>query len=170
VNHFMARLAAEAGKRIVGISEPALKLLADYDWPGNIRQLENAVYRAVVLSDSAYLESADFPQIVALSAGRAEALRLTSAAPGPSGPVHIDEAIASLREVVDKTAISDRFMARSGEVAALADVERELIVFALRHYGYRMSRVARALGIGRSTLYRKLREYGLDEGLESDAA
>ncbi|OEO31474.1 sigma-54-dependent Fis family transcriptional regulator [Devosia insulae DS-56] len=170
VNHFVARLAAEAGRRIVGISEPALKLLRDYDWPGNVRQLENAVYRAVVLSDAAYLETADFPQIVALSAGRAEALRLTSTAPGPSAPVHIDEAIASLREVVDKTAVSDRFMAQSGEVAALADVERELIVFALRHYGYRMSRVARALGIGRSTLYRKLREYGLDEGLESDAA
>lgn len=170
VEHFIARLAAEAGKRIVGISDPALKLLRDYDWPGNIRQLENAVYRAVVLSDGAYLESVDFPQIVALSTGRAEALRLTSAAPGPSGPVHIDEAIASLREVVDKTAINDRFVSQSGEVAALADVERELIVFALRHYGYRMSRVARALGIGRSTLYRKLREYGLDEGLETDAA
>lgn len=170
VNHFVARLAAEAGKRIVGVSEPALKLLRDYDWPGNIRQLENAVYRAVVLSDAAYLETADFPQIVALSAGRAEALRLTSTVSGPSAPVHIDAAIASLREVVDKTAVSDRFVAQSGEVAALADVERELIVFALRHYGYRMSRVARALGIGRSTLYRKLREYGLDEGLESDAA
>ncbi|WP_055046218.1 sigma-54-dependent transcriptional regulator [Devosia sp. A16] len=170
VTHFVARLAAEAGKRIVGISEPALQLLRDYDWPGNIRQLENAVYRAVVLSDAAYLEVADFPQIVALSAGRAEAQRLTSMSPGPSAPVHVDEAIASLREVVDRTAISDRFVARNGEVAALADVERELIVFALRHYGYRMSRVARALGIGRSTLYRKLREYGLDEGLESDAA
>jgi DNA-binding NtrC family response regulator len=170
VNHFVARLAAEAGKRIVGISEPALTLLRGYDWPGNIRQLENAVYRAVVLSSAAYLESADFPQIVALSAGRAEALRLTSTAPGPSAPVHIDAAIASLREVVDKGAVGDRFVAQSGEVAALADVERELIVFALRHYGYRMSRVARALGIGRSTLYRKLREYGLDEGLESDAA
>ncbi len=170
VNHFVARLAAEAGKRIVGISEPALTLLRGYDWPGNIRQLENAVYRAVVLSSAAYLESADFPQIVALSAGRAEALRLTSTAPAPSAPVHIDEAIASLREVVDKGAVGDRFVAQSGEVAALADVERELIAFALRHYGYRMSRVARALGIGRSTLYRKLREYGLDEGLESDAA
>lgn len=169
-NHFIARLAAEAGKRIVGISDPALQLLRDYDWPGNIRQLENAVYRAVVLSDAAYLESADFPQIVALRAGRAEAVRLTSTTPGPSAPVHIDESIASLREVVDKTAVSDRFVAQSGEVAALADVERDLIVFALRHYGYRMSRVARALGIGRSTLYRKLREYGLDEGLESDAA
>jgi len=170
VEHFIARLAAEAGKRIVGISEPAMELLRGYNWPGNIRQLENAVYRAVVLSDGAYLESADFPQIAALGAGRAEALKLTSSVPSPSAPVHIDEAIAPIREVVSTSAVADRFVAQSGEVAALADVERELIVFALRHYGYRMSRVARALGIGRSTLYRKLREYGLDEGLESDAA
>lgn len=170
VDHFIARLAAEAGKRVVGISEPALALLRTYNWPGNIRQLENAVYRAVVLSDSAYLETADFPQIVAMSAGRAAALKLASGGPAPSGPVHIDDAIAPPREVVSKGAVADQFVAQSGEVAALADVERELIVFALRHYGYRMSRVARALGIGRSTLYRKLREYGLDEGLESAAA
>jgi DNA-binding NtrC family response regulator len=170
VNHFISRLAAEAGRRIVGISEPALAMLRGYNWPGNIRQLENAVYRAVVLSDGAYLESTDFPQIVALGAGRAEALKLASGTAGPSAPVHIDDAIAPLREVASNAAVADRFVAQSGEVAALADVERELIVFALRHYGYRMSRVARALGIGRSTLYRKLREYGLDEGLESDAA
>jgi len=170
VDHFIARLAAEAGKRIVGISEPALALLRGYNWPGNIRQLENAVYRAIALSDGAHLEAEDFPQIVALGSGRAEALRLTSGTARPSGPVHIDDAIAPLREVVSKSVVADRFIAASGEVAALADVERELIVFALRHYGYRMSRVARALGIGRSTLYRKLREYGLDEGLESDAA
>jgi DNA-binding NtrC family response regulator len=170
VEHFVARLAAEAGKRIVGISEPAMALLRGYNWPGNIRQLENAVYRAVVLTDGAYLETADFPQIVALGAGRSEAMRLTSSVPSPSAPVHIDDAIASIREVASTGAVTDRFVTQSGEVAALADVERELIVFALRHYGNRMSRVARALGIGRSTLYRKLREYGLDEGLERDAA
>jgi DNA-binding NtrC family response regulator len=168
--HFMARLAAEAGKRIVGISEPALALLRSYNWPGNIRQLENAVYRAVVLSDGAYLESADFPQIVASSSGRAEALKLASAAPLPSGPVHIDDASVLRREDAKPATAPDRFITSNGEVAALADVERELIVFALQHHGYRMSRVARALGIGRSTLYRKLREYGLDEGLESAAA
>ncbi len=168
--HFMARLAAEAGKRIVGISDAALNLLKGYNWPGNIRQLENAVYRAVVLSDGAYLESADFPQIVALSAGRGEALKLVSTTPAPSAPVHIDDASVLRREDVKQATAPDRFIGSNGEVAALADVERELIVFALAHYGYRMSRVARALGIGRSTLYRKLREYGLDEGLESDAA
>jgi DNA-binding NtrC family response regulator len=75
-----------------------------------------------------------------------------------------------VRESATRSTIPDRFVSENGEVAALADVERELIGFALRHYGFRMSRVARALGIGRSTLYRKLREYGLDDGLESDAA
>src|SRR5690606_16391754 len=48
--HFIARFAAEAGKRIAGISTPALELLAGYNWPGNIRQLENVLYRAIVLS------------------------------------------------------------------------------------------------------------------------
>src|SRR5690606_4531748 len=51
VSHFISRLSAEAGKRVVGISQPALEMLQGYVWPGNIRQLENAVYRAVVLSD-----------------------------------------------------------------------------------------------------------------------
>ena len=170
VDRFIARLSAESGRRVVGISDPALALLRAYSWPGNIRQLENALYRAVVLSDGALLEPADFPQIVAQSTGRAEAARLAAAAAVPSAPVHIDAASVPARESAPRPAIADRFVAGNGEVSALADVERELIGFALRHYGFRMSRVARALGIGRSTLYRKLREYGLDDGLESDAA
>lgn len=78
VSHFISRLAAEASRRVIGISDPALALLRGYNWPGNIRQLENAVYRAIVLSDSAYLEVADFPQIVAQTAGRADAAKLTN--------------------------------------------------------------------------------------------
>jgi DNA-binding NtrC family response regulator len=170
VGHFIARLAAETGKRVVGTSDAALELLRGYDWPGNIRQLENAVYRAIVLADGAYLEVADFPQIVAQKAGRADALKLTETLPAPSAPVHIDAATASIRRMEEREAVPDRFVDAKGEVAALAAVERELIVFALKHYGNRMSRVARALGIGRSTLYRKLRDYGLDEGMERDAA
>ena len=170
VNHFISRLSAEAGKRVVGISQPALEMLKTYNWPGNIRQLENAVYRAVVLCDGAYLEIADFPQIVAQTAGRADALRMTESLPTPSAPVHIDHATARIREAEKGEAIPDRFLDAKGEVTALADLERDLIAFALRHYGNRMSRVARALGIGRSTLYRKLREYGLDDGIESEAA
>ena len=167
--HFIARFAAEAGKRIAGLSVPALELLRGYNWPGNIRQLENAVYRAIVLSDGGYLELADFPQIVAQERGRDETLKLTEQLPAPSAPVHID-AVRSRRESEAKDSIPDRFLDARGEVAPLPDLERELIAFALKHYGGRMSKVARALKIGRSTLYRKLRDYGLEDGVESDAA
>ena len=68
-----------------------------------------------------------------------------------------------------REAVPDRFLDPGGEVRPLETLERELIEFALRRYGGRMSKVARALGIGRSTLYRKLRDYGLDGDI-SDAA
>jgi len=167
--HFITRFAAEAGKRIAGLSASALELLHGYDWPGNIRQLENVVYRAIVLSDGGYLEVADFPQVVAQARGREESLKLTSSLPMPSAPVHID-AVRPLREKVEtREAVPDRFLDARGDVRPLETLERELIEFALKLYGGRMSKVARALGIGRSTLYRKLRDYGL-EGDISDAA
>lgn len=166
--HFITRFAAEAGKRVAGLSTLAVDLLKAYDWPGNIRQLENVLYRAIVLSDGGYLEIADFPQIVAQTRGREESLRLTGSLPLPSAPVHID-AVRPRLEVETREAIPDRFLDTDGDVRPLETLERELIEFALKRYGGRMSKVARALGIGRSTLYRKLRDYGL-EGDMSDAA
>jgi DNA-binding NtrC family response regulator len=167
--HFVTRFAAEAGKRTAGLSASALELLRGYDWPGNIRQLENVLYRAIVLSDGGYLEVADFPQIVAQARGREESLKLTTSLPLPSAPVHID-AVRPLREKVEtREAVPDRFLDAKGDVRPLETLERELIEFALKLHGGRMSKVARALGIGRSTLYRKLRDYGL-EGDISDAA
>src|SRR5690606_8123201 len=97
VEHFIVRFAAEAGKRVLGISPKALDLLAGYNWPGNVRQLENAVYRAVVLCDGAFLETQDFPQIVAQSAGRAAAVQTLEEVPDPGAPVHIDAALPPLR-------------------------------------------------------------------------
>ena len=167
---FIARFSAEAGKRVLGISPAALDLLMNYDWPGNVRQLENAVYRAIVLTDGAFLESVDFPQIVAQSAGRDSAIKAIEQVPVPAAPVHIDTAPARQRAMVETPAAPDRFLDPSGEVAALAEIERAAIVFAIAHHGGRMSRVARALKIGRSTLYRKLHEYGLADELINDAA
>lgn len=169
-DHFIARFSAEAGKRVLGISPAALDLLAAYDWPGNIRQLENAVYRAVVLTDGAFLEIQDFPQIVAQSSGREEALRNIEQLEMPAAPIHIDAAPARSRTEPAVSTIQDRFLDDTGQLQALAEIERAAITFAIEHHGGRMSRVARALGIGRSTLYRKLHEYGLAEGLISDAA
>lgn len=170
VTHFIARFAAEAGKRVLGISPVALDLLASYAWPGNIRQLENAVYRAIVLTDGAFLESVDFPQIVAQINGRELAASAIETAPLQQSPIHIDDATGRQRYAPEAPAAADRFIAPTGEVTALAEIERAAIVFAIEHYGGRMSQVARALKIGRSTLYRKLHEYGLAETLLSDAA
>lgn len=170
VAHFIARFSAEAGKRVLGASPAAMALLDAYDWPGNIRQLENAVYRAIVLTDGVFLETQDFPQIVAQSAGREEALRAIEQVPAPKAPVHIDAAPPRQRVEIISEPQPDRFLSPTGELQALAEIERAAIAFAIEHHGGRMSRVARALGIGRSTLYRKLHEYGLAEGLINDAA
>ncbi|UYN98252.1 MAG: sigma-54-dependent Fis family transcriptional regulator [Devosia sp.] len=170
VNHFVARFAAEAGKRILGITPAALDLLNRYDWPGNVRQLENAVYRAIVLTDGAFLETQDFPQIVAQTEGREQALRTVELTPTPAAPMHIDTAPARTRVEEPVVIAQDRFLDETGQLQALSSIERAAIEFAIAHHGGRMSRVARALGIGRSTLYRKLHEYGLAEGLINDAA
>lgn len=168
---FIARFSAEAGKRVLGIAPAALDLLIAYDWPGNIRQLENAVYRAVVLTDGPFLEIVDFPQVFAQACGRDIALKAIEAVPVAPAPTHIDMASARQRVAVDGPApAQDRFLAPTGEIAALAEIERAAIVFAIEHHGGRMSRVARALKIGRSTLYRKLHEYGLAQELIHDAA
>jgi DNA-binding NtrC family response regulator len=63
--HFLARFAAEEGRRVTSISAQVLELLTGYSWPGNVRQLENAMFRAVVLCDGSELTINEFPQIAA---------------------------------------------------------------------------------------------------------
>jgi DNA-binding NtrC family response regulator len=167
---FATRFAAEMGKRIAGPSSASLALLAQQNWPGNIRQLESTLYRAVALSEGDRLEPSEFPQLVARSLGRAAALQMLEAVPAPSAPVHIDAARPRPIETEAREAMPDRFLGAKGEIAPLEDVERDLIAFALDHYEGRMSQIARALKIGRSTLYRKLREYGFDDAIRNDAA
>lgn len=170
VSLFIARFAAEAGKRVLGISPAALTLLMSYNWPGNIRQLENVLYRAIVLSESAFLEPVDFPQILAQANGRDIAANAIVNLKTPATPTHIDMALVRPVLPIEPVVQQDRFLDTAGHIAALADIERAAIVFAIEHHGGRMSRVARALKIGRSTLYRKLHEYGLAEELINDAA
>src|SRR5258706_9758912 len=75
--HLLARIAQQPGLRPLGITDEALALLVKYDWPGNVRQLQNALFRAAVLCDGAALTREDFPQIAALGAQR-------HTIPGPS--------------------------------------------------------------------------------------
>ena len=164
---FLARFCAEEGKRIRGISAEALALLAAYDWPGNVRQLENAMFRAVVLADKDELTTAEFPQIAAQVKGFD--VRIPPAPP----PVAADPAqFPPMRTTTIETRDphSLRLIDENGDVRTLADIETESIRFALAHYRGQMSQVARKLGIGRSTLYRKMKDSGLADDMVGEAA
>ncbi len=161
---FAARFAAEEGRLIRGLSNEALELLTRYDWPGNVRQLENAIFRAVALCAGDELTLAEFPQI---------ADRVPGYAAAPPPPLPPGPAAAPLRErEIVRVEIRDPnvlgLLGAQGHMRRLEELEAETIRFALAHYRGQMSEIARRLGIGRSTLYRKMKEYGLAE--ESDVA
>jgi DNA-binding NtrC family response regulator len=150
VEAFIHRFNVEEGKRVVGASNQTLSLLGGFDWPGNVRQLENAVYRAIVLADAPYLQPHDFP---AISGQKAPPQRVQAAAvPTPT------ELMAGMGK--DSPV---QFLDEKGHLRKLEEVERDLIQLAIETYAGHMSEVARRLGIGRSTLYRKVREQGLED-------
>lgn len=179
----LARVFTERFSAEQKLSDPlhvgpsAMALLTAYDWPGNIRQLENAIFRAVVLAEGQELTDKDFPQIAAqIPAYQSPELLATVIEPQQDDEL-LDEQVAMsdlLRSArADHTrssgqnhsSASDNIIVstdETGEVRKLADVEEELIRFALKFYRGQMSQVARKLGIGRSTLYRKLKDYGID--------
>jgi DNA-binding NtrC family response regulator len=167
---FLARFAAEEGKKLRGISAEALSLVTGYDWPGNVRQLENAMFRAVVLADGDELTVAEFPQIAAQMDGYD--IRIPPAPAATPRTESRDEPPRIIQVPVrDPNALE---LVAGSDIRKLDELEREIIKFALAHYRGHMSEVSRKLGIGRSTLYRKLKDYGLIEGEEtsedSDAA
>jgi DNA-binding NtrC family response regulator len=168
-HHFLARFAAEEGKRITAISEEALRLLTTYSWPGNVRQLENAVFRAVVLADGAELTVAEFPQIAAHVDGFQTEV---PAAPGPvvravyTGPALLG-AEGTVPQTIDigggsRGSLGIPAVDAEGEIRSLESIEADMIRLALGRYRGHMTEVAKRLDIGRSTLYRKMREYGLE--------
>ena len=125
VAHFLAKYAADAGKRIERIAPDALEYLVRHDWPGNVRELENVVHRSLLVAAGSELTIADLPPGLGGGGGQAP-----TAAAG-SGVVNLEE------------------------------MEKHAIRSALEQYGGNLSDAARQLGIGRSTLYRKLEQYGL---------
>ncbi len=170
--HFVARFAAEEGKRVTAISEDAYRLLTTYTWPGNVRQLENAVFRAVVLADGPELTVAEFPQIAAHCDGFTCEV---PAAPAPvtRQPVFTGAAMIGAESTVPKTVelregsgtggtLGITALNELGDVRPLEEIEADMIRLALGRYRGHMTEVAKKLNIGRSTLYRKMQIYGLE--------
>ncbi|MCP3473655.1 sigma-54 dependent transcriptional regulator [Bradyrhizobium sp. CCGUVB1N3] len=161
LRHFLARFAAEENRPISGISGEAMAHLSTLDWPGNIRQLENAVYRAVVMTEGDQLGLDDFP----LLAGHPHQMSDV-----PTAPLILEPVASTVPAMISGNEIpiaplpaagSLAMLTSTGEVRPLEEMENEIIRFAISHYRGQMSEVARRLKIGRSTLYRKLDEAGV---------
>ena len=138
--HLLARIAAQPGLRQLAMTDDAMALLTGYAWPGNVRQLQDALFRAAVLCEGDALTAADFPQIARMGARGGVPAGLSAIA--ASGGVML--------------------FGGDGHMRPLEDIEADVIRLAIGHYRGRMTEVARRLGIGRSTLYRKLSELGID--------
>ncbi len=137
--HFLARIGEQPGLRPLGITDGALALLAAYDWPGNVRQLQAVLFRAAVFCDGDALTADDFPQLSdLLGSGNAQ-----------QSPVQ--EGVGVMLYTAD------------GNLRPLEEIEADVIRLAIGHYRGRMTEVARRLGIGRSTLYRKLTDLGIGD-------
>jgi len=130
----LSRILAETGRvHIRGMSEEVKSLLLDYSWPGNVTELENSLFRAVLLCGGTKLELQDFPSLTR------------------------ELSIAGQSHSADEKV----FFLDDNHIRPLAEIEAHVIATALKHYRGRISEVARRLRIGRSTLYRKMEEYKL---------
>ncbi|ADG67745.1 sigma-54 factor interaction domain-containing protein [Planctopirus limnophila DSM 3776] len=129
--HYLKEFVSQTGKNVTGFSEQALSAMARYRWPGNVRELVNVVERAVVLCKGSVIGLQDLP----------ENLRR-------------DEPVALLGAVTNVSA-------GSSLKTALASPEKQLIIDALESHGWNRQLTAEALGINRTTLYKKMKKFGI---------
>jgi two-component system response regulator HydG len=141
--HFLARMEKETGV-VRTFSDSTLRVMTEYDWPGNVRELENAIERACALSSGPVLHMGDLPT-------QLQNFRLQQ---GPA-----------IRAEEDGAARRERASADGGEIVSIAEMEKHAILGTIRQLKGDKLMAAKLLGIGKTTLYRKLKEYGIAEGV-----
>ena len=134
--HFLQRSTRRLGREITNLDEAVVTALTRYDWPGNIRELENAIERAAVLTEGDRITLEDLP---------AEILATSSQPSAPQGPRR-----------------DDTFDFRPVSIAASGGDERQWLQTALQNCDGNKARAARELGMPRSTFFSKLKKHGLD--------
>ncbi len=136
---FLLELADPSVDGPVSLSDAADQAMRQHSWPGNVRELQNAMHRALVLARGPYVEVSDLPtslQERAPAEPELDAPRI----PVPKAPVEAEHRQAIL---------------------TLDEIERQAILDAIARTGGNLSEVVRQLGLGRTTLYRKLKKYGI---------
>ena len=142
VVHFLEHYKQKTGRFVSGISKEALQALVSYEWPGNVRELENAIERAVIIASGRQIELDDLPESITRATG---------------------EGRARVRGERERAASEGRQVSFEVSVpSTLDEIERRAIEVTLDYTGGDKTRAARALGIGRKTLYRKLQQYGCE--------
>jgi DNA-binding NtrC family response regulator len=122
-NAFLKRFVAQANRPIRGFTQAAVERLTSFDWPGNVRQLQNEIQRAVLLCESGEIDSTDL-------------------------------SISNIKSETDQ--------AMDTNFTLLEGVERNAIVQMLKETGGNKLETAKRLGIGRQTLYNKIKAYGIE--------
>ena len=140
--HFLDHISREHGRKFT-LSDEALRTMMRHDWPGNVRELENAIERACALSSGPVLHLGDLPT-------QLQQQRSGSAARGRGHGRRLGDC------------------RRAGTEDTLAELEREAILGAIRTLNGDKLQAARLLGIGKTTLYRKLKEYGIADPLHEE--
>lgn len=129
--HFLSKFSMKTGKSISVISSEAMDLLINYHWPGNIRELESAIERGVLLENSEVLQSENLPQNILQTSNK------------PKMKI-------------------DHYEDKNGdEILPLDEIEKKALSNALKVTGNNIQKAAKALGINRATVYRKLQKYKL---------
>jgi transcriptional regulator with PAS, ATPase and Fis domain len=135
-HHFLEHSAADCNKKLDGFSDRAMEALMAYDWPGNIRELENIIARAALLATTSQVTYDDLPS---LQQG------LTS------GPPPKASAMESIVDLLPKE-----------DILPLEVIEERIIRHSLQLTGGNVTIAANRLKLSRATLYRKLKMYGID--------
>jgi len=152
VARFLKELAAENGSSVTGIEPAALKRLEDYDWPGNVRQLRNAIEKMVVLASGPKLTEEDLPLEIVEEEVRGQRSEVKQ---GGGGVLAACQDTSSVGRSPTPTLNSN------SPTATLADSEKEQILAAIERNRGNKSKAADELGISRRTIHRKLKDWGL---------
>ncbi len=146
VDHFLQEVAQTCDRQIDCFDQEAMTAMQGYAWPGNVRQLENVVERAVLLGRGPQLTIDDLPpEVTGRGVGNGVGNLDSPTVPGSPSPL-------SLGEVAGKTLKE-----------ALEGPERQIILQTLRANGWNRAATADALDINRTTLYKKMKRLGLDD-------
>jgi len=154
-SYFLERVSARAGRPGLVFSPEAMQRLERYDYPGNVRELENAIEHAVAVAEGRAIVAADLPAAI-----RSPRLLSEGAGEGSEPPTRRAEPVGARHdEGPDGPPVAEHGAPR--QAWSLADVEKEHIQLVLARHRGNATAAARQLGISRTTLWRKLREYGL---------